>query len=498
MALLSNLWFIAIAFFCLGFSIFIHELGHFVAARKRGLIADRFSIGFGPRLFGWHRNGTDFRISLLPFGGYVSLPQLADMGRLEGGEVDEAYRLPPISYGDKMIVAVMGAVFNMILAFLLSLILWGVGREIVKSTEVGYIAEQITNSANETVVGPAQAAGIQKGDTIISVDGQGIGNWMQYQNTLMTSTGRADDGRAVIELGVIRDGKPLTLTVYPEIVSTEGIRHIGVYPTSDQDAAPIIVRLEPDMPAYAAGMKEGDRILKLDDEPVISSGFLSTYLASHGGHTINVTVQRDGSEHVIPVQPRIKTEAGETAPRFGFAYDYPFKTERVHYNPVEQIYQFANTMRQTLFALVNTGSDVKVRNMSGPVGIVHGLSFMARHGAIDLVWFLALINVNLAIFNVLPIPVLDGGHMLFATISKLIGRPLPRQLMEKVQGAFVILLLGFVAYVSFYDIGRVGRETGLIKDEAPASEEPAPTSEEPAPDVAAPTSNVESKTPESE
>ena len=143
--MLLNLFYIAIALLALGFSIFIHELGHFIAAKKRGLIADRFSIGFGPRLFGWRWKGTDFRISLLPLGGYVSLPQLADMGRLEGGEEDESDKLPPISYADKMIVAVMGAVFNIIFAFCLSLILWGVGRDIVVTTEVDRVPEQVVN-----------------------------------------------------------------------------------------------------------------------------------------------------------------------------------------------------------------------------------------------------------------------------------------------------------------------------------------------------------------
>ena len=94
--MISSILYISLAIFALGFSIFIHELGHFIAAKKRGLVADRFSIGFGPRLFGWNHNGTDFRISILPLGGYVSLPQLADMGRVEGGESDEAERLPPI------------------------------------------------------------------------------------------------------------------------------------------------------------------------------------------------------------------------------------------------------------------------------------------------------------------------------------------------------------------------------------------------------------------
>ncbi|HBO57266.1 MAG TPA: RIP metalloprotease RseP, partial [Opitutae bacterium] len=282
MSFLTNLWFIAIALFCLGFSIFIHELGHFLAAKKRGLIADKFSIGFGPRLFGWHKYGTDFRISLLPLGGYVSLPQLADMGRLEGNEEGDICEMPPISYADKMIVAVMGAVCNLIFALLLSLVLWGVGREIIKTTEVGYIAETVVNSSNQTVAGPALVAGILKGDKIVSIDGQAINSWMQYQNVLMTSTGRTKEGQAIVELGILRNKQKLSLTVYPQTVSTEAIRHIGIYPISDSNAAPIIVHLEPEMPAIAAGLEAGDRIKELDGQAVISSGFLSTYLANHG------------------------------------------------------------------------------------------------------------------------------------------------------------------------------------------------------------------------
>lgn len=471
--MLLNIFYIAIALFALGFCIFIHELGHFIAAKKCGLVADRFSIGFGPRLLGWSWKGTDFRLSLIPLGGYVSLPQLVDMGRLEGGEGDEANKLPPISYADKMIVAVMGAVFNLIFAFVLSLVLWGVGREIVKSTEVGYMAQEVMTSEREAVPGPALLAGIKVGDTVVSVDGQLVGSWMQYQNALMTGTGRADDGRAMAEIGILRDGEMLTLTVYPETVTSEKIRHIGIFPTSDENAAPIIIRLEADMPAAAAGLKEGDRILKLDDEPVISGGFLSSYLASHGEREIKITVERNGRERIIPVQPQVK--AGESTPRFGFAYDYPFKKERVHYNPIEQMGIFANTMRMTLVALLNTKSDVKVRNMSGPVGIVHGLSTMARFGAIDLIWFLALINVNLAILNLLPLPIFDGGHMLFATITKISGHSLPIVVLEKIYGVTIVLLISMVIYITFFDVGRVGRDIGLIRDEPlPAQTETTP------------------------
>lgn len=474
--MLFNIFYITLALFALGFSIFIHELGHFIAAKKRGLIADRFSIGFGPRLFGWHRNGTDFRLSLLPLGGYVSLPQLADMGRLEGGEGDEAERLPPISYADKMIVAVMGAVFNLIFAFLLSLVLWGVGREVVKSTTVGNVAEQVINAEGESVPGPAYAAGIREGDVIVSIDGDPVRDWWHFQNNLVTGVGREDGGeeRPQVEVGVMRGDDLLEFTVYPELrkIATDRMRYIGIAPETDENSAPIVIRPEDDMPAIEAGLQPLDRLIQLDGQDIVSGAFLTMYLAKNGDRSIDVTVDRNGEEVIIPIKPRIKE--GEISPRFGFAYDFQYKTEIVHVNPAQQIVIFADTMKRTLYALLHKDSNVQVRNMSGPVGIVHGLTRMAEIGFIDLLWMLALINVNLAIFNLLPIPVLDGGHMLFATISKGIGRPLPRKLMENVQGAFMILLLCFVIYVSFFDINRVGYDIGLIEEEPLEQVEDAP------------------------
>ena len=473
MSLLLNIGFIAIAFLCLSFCIFIHELGHFIAAKKRGLIADRFSIGFGPRIFGWKRNGTDFRISLLPFGGYVSLPQLADMGRLEGGEGDEAHELPPISYADKMIVAVMGAVFNIILAFCLSLILWGVGRDIIKSTTIDAVPQQIVNSAGEIVVGPAFAAGLQPGDTVLTIDGNRIGDWMQLQNAVMTGTGRNADGLATTDLTILRDKQQLAVTVHPILVTSEDIRTLGVQPGTDL----VVSMVQSGMPAAAAGMLPGDQPIALNGEPITSSAFLSVYLKNHTGGPIDVTLVREGEQRILPIEP--KRASGEDSPRFGFAYYYEAQTERVHRNPIEQLSIMANTMKSTLVALLHTDSDVKVRNMSGPVGIVHGLTAMARYGWIDLIWFMALINVNLAIFNLLPIPVLDGGHMLFATIAKIIGRPLPRKVMEAAYTGCIALLLSFVIYVSFFDVKRVGQDIGIGQDNEAETEAATPQSAEP-------------------
>ena len=186
---------------------------------------------------------------------------------------------------------------------------------------------------------------------------------------------------------------------------------------------------------------------------------------------------REGEQRILPIEP--KRASGEDSPRFGFAYYYEAQTERVHRNPIEQLSIMANTMKSTLVALLHTDSDVKVRNMSGPVGIVHGLTAMARYGWIDLIWFMALINVNLAIFNLLPIPVLDGGHMLFATISKIIGRPLPRKVMEAAYTGCIALLLSFVIYVSFFDVKRVGQDIGIGQDNEAETEAATPRSAEP-------------------
>ena len=458
--MLLTIFYIAIAIFALSFSIFIHELGHFLAAKKRGLFADRFSIGFGPRIFGFNWKGTDFRISLLPLGGYVSLPQLADMGRLEGGDGDEAKELPPISYADKVIVAVMGVIFNIIFAFLLSLIMWVVGREIILSTKIHSVPEQIVNYEGIEVPGPAYEAGILEGDQIVRIDGKKIRNWIELNNVIMTGTQRDDSGRPVAEVEVLRNDTTKTLFVYPVLmdVGIDSIRTIGVDPGTDL----VVSSVQENMPAFKAGLQPGDQILALDGQTVDSSAFLSVYLSRHDSGTIDLSVLRNGEEIVLPIEPRIAP--GETTPRFGFAYYYEATKERVYLNPIEQLSAMFRTMQQTLVALISPHSDITIGNMSGPIGIVHGLTSLIRYDWIDLVWFLALINVNLAILNILPIPVLDGGHILFATIQKLVGRPVPRKVMEYSYTVCIAILLSFMVYLSYRDILRVGLDAGLIED----------------------------------
>ncbi|NBX34998.1 RIP metalloprotease RseP, partial [bacterium] len=265
--LLSSFKGIALVAIFFGGSIFVHELGHFLAARKRGLKIERFSIGFGPRLFGWTgKDGVDYRVSIIPLGGYVALPQLAEMEGIEGASSEEAEKLPKISYADKMIVSVMGAVFNVIFAFVLAFILWFTGMPVAEgngSTVVGYVPEQIvTGSAHlaelglgQTIPGPAHVAGIRAGDKILAIDGQPVATFGQVMEAIMLGNRRDAQDRPTSVFTVERGGRTLEITVNParlELNARSGdrIRVAGI----QARARVVLDEPLPDSPAAKAGL----------------------------------------------------------------------------------------------------------------------------------------------------------------------------------------------------------------------------------------------------
>jgi regulator of sigma E protease len=492
---LYDLAFLFVALFALGFTIFIHELGHFLAARRRGLVITRFSVGFGPKIFGWTRNGVEYRLSAIPFGGYVALPQLADMGRLEGAdrdrdveedpekvettEVQAAWKdfeeeedeeskpapLPKISYADKMIVSVMGAVFNVLLAFALSSVLWFFGYDVSDAqltTKVGYVADTVERwnplvGEGEEVTGPAKKAGILPGDEILAVDGAEVQDFMDIQNRIVTGKQQNAQGRRLLNLTILRNNQKQNIEVYPEVWGSEEIRVIGIGPKETF----FIGELSPDMPAVQAGLQVGDQPVAIDEKPIYSFAQLVTELENREvGQAVNLTVRKGGEQgekksySLVPVEKEILQAGIPTTRRLiGFAPE--FKIVTTYPNPLHLIYSRVKDMYLTLSGLVSPASDVKLRNMSGPVGIVNHLSIFAKIGFKKLLWFVVFINVNLAILNLLPIPVLDGGHMLFATIEKLRGQPLPLAFLERAQMLFVALLFSFMLYVTFFDVQRI-------------------------------------------
>ena len=491
MTVLYDIAFLFVALFALGFTIFIHELGHFLAARNRGLVITRFSIGFGPKLFGWTRNGVEYRLSAIPFGGYVALPQLSDMGRLEGNEdpqkaksqdpehsrsawddfdddeVEEEPQpiLPKITYTDKMIVSVMGAVFNIILAFALSAILWFFGYDVTDSqltTQVGYVAETVERwnplvEEGEEVTSPAKKAGLLSGDEILAVDGAPVDNFMDIQNRIITGKQQTAQGRRLLNLTILRNGKESKIEVYPEVWGREEMRVIGIKPKQTF----FIGKLLPDMPAVKAGLQVGDQPISLNGNAIHSFYQLLHHLEKvDQNQSVSLTVRQGGErgpERTFEMVPVVKEflVAGIPSIRKVIGFEPDFKIVTTYPNPLKLIYSRVKDMYLTLTGLVSPASDVKFRNMSGPVGIVNHLSLFAKIGFKKLLWFVVFINVNLAILNLLPIPVLDGGHMLFATIEKLRGQPLPLAFLERAQMLFVALLFSFMLYVTFFDVQRL-------------------------------------------
>ncbi len=463
----SNIWpvFLMILFF--GGSIFVHELGHFLAARRRGLVIERFSIGFGPKIFSWTRNGVEYRLSWLPLGGYVALPQLAEMGAIEGESQSDVRNLPPLSYSDKMIVAVMGAVFNVIFAFLLACVIWQAGKptsEDQLSTSVGYVVPTFTLADGSEVTSPAAEAGLQPGDRIVSIDGNPVNEFVDISQHLATGTGRDSQNRPMALFVIERDGQQMEKTLYPRVNGVDRLRQIGIAPLHTVEVGALIR----DFPAQAAGVEIGDRLTAVDGQPVYSTLQVHTYIQERANEAIEFTFVRDGKEFSVTMTPMMREfRQGE------FAADVGFRTRSnrilIHPNPFEQVTDVVTMTFGVLGALLHPDSDLGAQHLSGPAGIVR---FFHAASSIDwrlAVWVAVLVNINLAILNLLPIPVLDGGHMVYATIAKLRGKPLPANFVATTQTVFVLLLFGFMLYVSFFDISRwvrdASRERSYIQPE---------------------------------
>ncbi len=583
--LLSSIWGIALVALFFGGSIFVHELGHFLAARRRGLKVERFSIGFGPKVIGWTgKDGVDYRISLIPLGGYVALPQLAEMEGIEGPAAEGAEELPKISYADKMIVSVMGAVFNVIFAFTLACVLWFTGTPVAegsRSTVVGYVPETVVTGAGHlaelglgrTEPGPAFVAGIRAGDRILAVDGQPVTTFNQIQEAIMLGN-RLDAARQpVASLTVLSpsDSTPREVEVRPARAelnrrSGDNVRIIGVQPASQV----LVGDPAPGSPAALAGMRRGDRVLTVDGHVIGNFSEFREVLRKGGATARRIELERAEGEPAVvrrltvTVTPRsaptvnpvglveyrdgetlrtivlvpstrdIVTPAGETprdrlmvlgvSPedpaltetlRIGTAVDkvdageltavrsladmakavgaaprdltlfwtradgetghlilrqavfrnpapvehaqigaaFLSRTELARLAPWETCANIVASTFRTLHRLFDRDSDIEVKQLASVISIsktYYNLSEDIRR----VIWFTVLININLAILNLLPIPVLDGGHMLIATIQRLTGNALGGRVIVFLQYAFMALLLSFMGYVMLHDVRR--------------------------------------------
>lgn len=471
--LLTNLWVFFLVVVLFGGSIFVHELGHFLAARKRGAHVERFSIGFGPPIFKWRgKDGVEYRVSWFPLGGYVLLPQLADLGPIEGESRTDVAKLPPVDYATKMIVFVAGAAFNILFAFLLACIVWIVGQPVTSeltSTTVAEVLPTIENADGVMVPSPASQAGLKPGDIVVAVDGAPVTTFEDITEHLALSSGWSKGQRETV-FRIKRGDETVELPLQPVLSGNEKMRKVGFRPARRF----IIDTVTLGSLADKAGFRPNDQIVEVDGKKTLTRTQLSDALRAALGKQVSITVRRNESTQTLAFALPKETNADiGIIFRSGLVYSHP--------SPVSQITDCLVKTFRTFWALINPKSDIGFSHLSGPIGIIDNFVAVSRAGLPLALWFTILVNVNLAVFNLLPIPVLDGGQMLFATIGRLRGRPLPVSFIMTAQSVFLVLLFSMVLYVSVFDVRRIVRDA---KDQRAAEAAAAPAQPAPGQPVA--------------
>ncbi|MEG0024885.1 MAG: RIP metalloprotease RseP [Akkermansia sp.] len=437
------------------FMIFFHELGHFFAARWRGLYVDRFQIWFGKPLWKKTINGVQWGLGWIPAGGFVSLPQMAPMESIEG-EVDLPKDLPPIKPIDKIIVAAAGPIASFTLAAVFAVCVWVVGKPGMdfEVTTVGYIPSD----------SPAAASGLLPGDKILEVDGfpvkQWVGDMVGVRERIMMGEGDK------IGFLVQRPGEtsPRLIESSFKIPDTNwwqrrALRQVGVGPASSS----IVESVLPGSPAEKAGLKTGDELTHLNGQKIWSPATVSEFAKT--GQEMELTVSRKirnaGKEiltvRVLPVLPINWVGNQKAKPLTGIQWGMgaEFKEVTLHPTPLAQISMSLRWMVDTVAKVAAPKSDVGMQHLSGPVGIAsyfYNILQMPDGWKLAL-WFAVVLNINLAVLNILPIPVVDGGHVVLGFFEIIFRRPVGGRILELVQTGFVFLIMFFFLFVTFKDVG---------------------------------------------
>ena len=436
--------------------IFVHELGHFLAARWRGLKVERFAVWFGKPIWKTKYNGVEYVLGCIPAGGYVSLPQMAPMEMIEGqaddGEKKEP--LPPITPMDKIIVAFAGPLFSFALAVVFALIVWVVGKPVDadKTTTIGWV----------DMNGPAWKSGLRPGDRILEVDNQPVSQFAPPAQDSVTWRIIASEGTN-IPIKYVRDGQELMAYPVPKRRDTKwyerrAMRQILVAPAHEA----FIHDVATNSPAAVAGLQRGDKVVAVNGEKmhsVLSILHLEESMTNAGiaAKPVTLTVVRGSNQFdktLLAKKPR-KPAAG--TPSLGVLawLTSTNATKMDHPSPGAQIESSVSQIVGTLRVLVSRKSDVGVQQLGGAVMIIRVYKnlFENENGWRLVLWFSVIMNVNLALLNLLPLPVLDGGHITLALIEMIRRRPVSGKILNYIQSGFALALITFMVYIAFFDTG---------------------------------------------
>jgi regulator of sigma E protease len=432
----------------LGILIFVHELGHFLVAKRSGVGVLKFSLGFGPKLVGVKRGETEYLISALPLGGYVKMIG-EDPGDQSPEATDPQRSFSRKSVGSRARIILAGPLANLVLPVL---IFWGVFIFVGQPYLLPIVGTPAPGS-------PAAQAGLLPGDRLTAVDGVRIERWDEVEAALQASAGRA------LTLTVTRDGRTFDVRVEPRVIKTRDIfgQEIEVW---DLGLGPLVStrigQVIPGHVAQQAGLRSGDRIVSLNGSPVSEWEQLAKAIYANPGKRVRLTVERDGQRFDLEVTPRPTRERGtageEEIGKIGIGSALESQYRRL--NPVVAL--FAGVRETARLSVLTVNGFVKLiegkispKTIGGPILITQMAGEVVQRGTVQLLSFTALLSINLAILNLLPIPVLDGGHLLFSLIEWLRGKPVSLRRREIAQQAGIVLLVGLMIFAFYNDIFRL-------------------------------------------
>lgn len=441
-----------------GASVFVHELGHFLVARWRGMKVEAFAIGFGPRLWSRVRDGIEYSVRWIPAGGFVRLPQMITSEALEGGK-SGAPPPPPAPPWSKILVSVAGPLMNVGFAFLVAVAVFFTGLPVpVNPAIIGHVPED----------SPEHAAGLRAGDRIVAVNGQPVSSWEDVTERVVLSRTN------VFAVTFEREGRRETVMLTAKVNRELGWKMLALEPQEH----PVVRSVLPGSAAEAVGLQPGDVVRSFAGVPIAGREQFIKLIQQRPGEATELVIQRGEREVTLTITPRINPATGKgfIGAELGGSERVVYQVRRPGPTPWENFREVWQRTIGTLGALLHSKeTGVGAKDLSGPVGI---FAFLAAQVSIDYrlaLNFLVLLNLNLAILNLLPIPVLDGGHILLALVEWVRGRPLSLRVVEYTTTGFAMLLLSFILYVTFFDLKRLPLFRLLFDRQAEIQQvEPAP------------------------
>ena len=458
MSILKIILVVLEALFALNLLIFVHELGHFLAARWRGMKVERFAIWFGKPIWKAKINGVEYALGWIPAGGYVSLPQMATMEAIEGKTESSAEQLPNASPLDKIIVAFAGPLFSFLLAIAFAVVVWQVGKPANIADNKPILGWVIPD-------GPAWKAGLRSGDRILEVDGHTISSYgSQSQDSLIWRVITSEGTN--IALTYVRNGETNVTYAKPFKRETKwyerrALRQILVDISSEALVGAVLTN----SPADRAGLKHGDQIVAVNGEKIYSIDaveYAGDLMTNKNATPINITLRRGAEQFERQLLAEKPTSPPNAPPIFGIVWLDNTNRTLTYPGPWEQIKASGKQIFATIGAVVSKRTEIGPQQLGGAVMIIRMYTnlFQNEDGWRLVLWFSVLLNVNLAMLNMLPLPVLDGGHILLSLVEVIRRKAASPKILNYIQSGFAVALISFMLWIAFYDIGdwiRSGR-----------------------------------------